>query len=266
MGMSFDIEQFFEYRLILTGVWLVALLFLGFAHPLRPNSSRASKRVLLNLSLGGVTELAQRWISAPLIAWAATLIGETHSGPIPAHWPLWARAVAALLLLDFILYVWHRLNHEVPFLWRFHRVHHSDPHMDASTAVRFHPGEFLLASAPSLFQLWVTGFQVELYLVYDLAVFLAVPFHHANLRLPPRVSAILQTLVITPELHAIHHSIRDEETQSNYGTVFSFWDRIFRTRRSRAPAIDIEIGCLPDIPQHFLKLLAAPTGRVKPNP
>lgn len=253
--------EFFRYRTALTGLWVVLLLGLGAWRTLRPASKLEPTRVLRNFALGGITEVIQHWVAAPVLAILAGALLEIRPGLLPSEWPWAVRALLGLLLLDGLLYFWHRLNHIIPFLWRFHRVHHSDPVMDASTAVRFHPGEFLLATATSTLQLWVVGFDPATYVLYDFCVMLAVPFHHANLRLPQGWDRAIQSLLITPELHAIHHSVRAEETNSNYGTIFSFWDRIFGTRKLRGPAADIEIGVLPAARQEGIDLLISPFRR-----
>lgn len=256
--------QFFKYRTFLTLFWIAMLLIWGWRSSLRAQRPSSAQRILKNFALGGVTELTQILLAAPVLAFLATsLLAARPTGWIPVDWPWWVRSLTGLLALDGILYLWHRLNHIIPFLWRFHRVHHSDPQMDASTAVRFHPGEFLLATGTSALQMWIVGFDPATYLLYDFGVMLAVPFHHANLRLPRGWDSALQWLIITPEIHAIHHSVRPEETNSNYGTIFSFWDRIFGSRRVRGPAADIETGVTPEAPQGAWKLLTAP---VRPAP
>lgn len=261
MFVNYDSELilvFFEYRTGIIAFWVTALLALSWRFSLRPSQSLEPRLIFRNFALGGITEVAQRFLAAPALALMAVEMMKIRLGWIPQEWPLAVRAIIALLILDGILYFWHRLNHIIPFLWRFHRVHHSDPQMNASTAVRFHPGEFLLATGTSALQLWITGFDPATYLLYDFCVTVAVPFHHANLRLPGNWDRRLRLLIITPELHAIHHSIRDEETQSNFGTIFSFWDRLFRTRKTREPAASIVTGVLPLASQRLIDLLDAP--------
>jgi sterol desaturase/sphingolipid hydroxylase (fatty acid hydroxylase superfamily) len=195
-------------------------------------------------------------VSAALLR--TPFLSTTLDELIPAKMPIAGAGVVSLVLLDGVLYAWHRMNHRIPVLWRFHRVHHSDPAMDASTSIRFHPGEFLLATAASALQWTLVGGRLDLYLFYDVAVLVAVPFHHANLRLPGKLDALLQKLFITPEIHGIHHSVRPEETDSNFGTVFSVWDRILGTARMRAPASEIQVGLRPPLREKLIALLLSP--------
>jgi sterol desaturase/sphingolipid hydroxylase (fatty acid hydroxylase superfamily) len=157
---------------------------------------------------------------------------------LPA-WPLGAGAagfVAAFLLLDLMRYAIHRIEHKVPLLWRFHALHHTDPDVDITTSVRHHPFEYLFSSV--IF--WGTFVALDIppgaVLVHGLAVFAAAAGQHGNIRLPQAVERLLQPVVLTPDLHRIHHSIAVPEANANYGAVLSLWDRLFGTLVSLPPA------------------------------
>ncbi|MGI9456405.1 MAG: sterol desaturase family protein [Aeoliella sp.] len=156
--------------------------------------------------------------------------------PIVAEWAL------AFLLFDLWMYFWHRINHVVPFLWRFHRMHHSDRQMDTSTGVRFHTGEIVLSSFARIAIVPVLGISVEQLIAYEAALLPVVFFHHSNLWIPRWLDYGLAYVVVSPAVHRVHHSQIRDETNSNYGSIFSWWDRLFRTLRMRADVENIKYG------------------------
>lgn len=141
--------------------------------------------------------------------------------------------VLALVLLDGWLYFWHRANHAVPLLWRFHRMHHSDRHMDVTTATRFHLGEHIGASVLRLGLIPIVGFEVWHLAIYDTLVVVVTQFHHADISIG-RWDRWLRWLMVTPNMHKVHHSDWQPETNSNYATVLSLWDRLFGSFRMRS--------------------------------
>lgn len=147
----------------------------------------------------------------------------------------------ALILLDGWMYLWHRANHVVPMLWRFHRTHHSDNRMDVTTATRFHIGEHAGAVALRLVLIPLLGFEVWHVVAYDLLVIVVIQFHHADISLG-QLDRWLRVVIVTPDMHKIHHSRWKPETDSNYSTVFSLWDHIARTFRMRSNPQTIEFG------------------------
>lgn len=164
-------------------------------------------------------------------------LGLLHLLGVPWPW----RLLPAILLLDGWLYVWHRLNHRIPLLWRFHRTHHSDREMDVTTATRFHLGEHLGAATLRLALIPLFGVMAVEILVYETLVVAVTMFHHANVSLGP-LDRPLRWLVVTPRMHQIHHSRLRSETDSNYSVLFSFWDRIARTYRMRRDGEAVEVG------------------------
>ena len=174
--------------------------------------------------------------------------------------------VLAVLLLDYTLWQWHWLNHHVGFLWRFHAAHHADLDLDASTALRFHPGELLLSVPFRAVQVIVLGVSAGPLVLWETLVLAFILFHHSNLRLPARLEKILGLLVITPRVHGIHHSRRPSELHRNFGTLTSVWDRLHGLRVTDVPQDTIEIG-LPAQPTHqlgFGETLAVPFHREVP--
>ncbi|MGD9715142.1 MAG: sterol desaturase family protein, partial [Thermomicrobiales bacterium] len=148
--------------------------------------------------------------------------------------PGWLRLALALLLLDLFLYLWHRANHVIPWLWRLHRVHHADDAMDVTTATRFHPAELIASATLRLVLMPLLGLNILDLLIYDTIVIGATQFHHANISLG-RLDVVLRTLIVTPGMHSVHHSIRREECDSNYGVVLSLWDRLAGTMNTSGP-------------------------------
>lgn len=154
-------------------------------------------------------------------------------------WP-W-RLLPAILLLDGWLYLWHRLNHCIPLLWRFHRMHHSDKEMDVTTATRFHLGEHVGAAILRLALIPLFGVTVIEILMYEVLVVAVTMFHHANVSLG-WLDRPLRWLIVTPRMHQIHHSRLRPETDSNYSVLFSFWDRLALTYRMRHRNEGISLG------------------------
>lgn len=157
-------------------------------------------------------------------------------------WPGWLEALLVLVLFDLWMYTWHRANHRIPFLWRFHRMHHSDPDMDVSTGLRFHPGEMVLSALARMAVIPLLGMTLWHLVVYEALLLPVILFHHSNMRLPRWLDYGLLAVIVTPAMHRVHHSRWQPETDSNYGSIFPWWDRIFRSFRLRDDALTIELG------------------------
>lgn len=151
---------------------------------------------------------------------------------------------AVLLARGFISFATHWLMHRVPLFWRLHRVHHLDTELDVSSTVRFHPLEFLATLVPSVALVALLGLTPWILALYELLDVGVTLFTHANLRLSPRLDAALRWLIVTPDLHRVHHSIDQLETDSNFGAVFPHWDHLFGTYRAapRAPHETMPLG------------------------
>jgi sterol desaturase/sphingolipid hydroxylase (fatty acid hydroxylase superfamily) len=148
----------------------------------------------------------------------------------------------AFLMLDAWQYAWHVINHRIPLLWRFHAVHHSDGEMDASSAVRFHTGEVMLSHLARLAVLPLLGVTPLDLLIYESVMFPVILFHHSNLRIPERLDRGLRWVIVTPGMHWLHHSDEIRETNSNYASVFSLWDRLGRTYAVRRLPAEVSLG------------------------
>ncbi|MBL8172480.1 MAG: sterol desaturase family protein [Acidobacteria bacterium] len=196
-----------------------------------------------NLSLGLLNAFILTLLAGPLITQIVIQAEGSGFGLLRMfQLPAVISTIAAVLLFDGWMYLWHRANHQFHFLWRFHRVHHSDPAMDATTAVRFHTGEILISSALRLALIPLLGLTLRQLLVYESLMLPVILFHHSNVNFPEGLDRWLRVVLVSPALHRVHHSRVQIETDSNYSTIFSFWDRIGRTLRLRKDGPPVDFG------------------------
>lgn len=242
------------------GTWLAAVnltlliaAFLALAlletwRPHREHRLGLALRWTTNLGLFAINTLAVGLL-LPLAAmtvwtwtpsWRPAADAVATIGPLPV-------LLVAMLALDLSSYAMHRLEHAVHPLWRLHAVHHADTHLDASTGVRHHPLEYLLAAALGAAVITLLGLPAWAVSIYAAIAVTAAVAQHANLVLPARLDACLRPVLVTPALHEVHHSADIRDHDSNYGTLFSFWDRLFGTYRetSQAGAFRIRFGVEP---------------------
>lgn len=194
----------------------------------RPGLVHRLRHSVHNLFLGGVNALLAALLFGGLYSSLFTWMEQSSLGLLN-NLPLGriTRFIAGLLLIDLWMYTWHRLNHTIPILWAFHSVHHSDSEMDASSFIRFHPVEIVLSSLFKLPVFLVIGPQLETVLIYETILNLSTIFHHSNIGLPLKVDSLLRIVIVTPNMHRVHHSVKLREGNSNYSTTLSIWDRLF---------------------------------------
>jgi sterol desaturase/sphingolipid hydroxylase (fatty acid hydroxylase superfamily) len=149
------------------------------------------------------------------------------------EWPSWAEVAISAIILDLAIYFQHRLFHGVPVLWRLHRMHHADLDVDATTGNRFHPIEILLSMAIKFGVIVAIGAPLLGVLLFEILLNGTSLFNHANIRVPTWLETVLRLVVVTPDMHRVHHSIHRDETDSNFGFNLPWWDRIFRTYRAQ---------------------------------
>ena len=236
--------------------WLIESLA-----PFSPRTGRV-RHAARNLAVAGLNVLAL------VLLFAGLTVSVTHAtearqwgllNVVPVH-PFMKLALATLVL-DLWTYWWHRANHRLPFLWRFHRMHHSDPAMDVTTATRFHLGEIALSTVARLGIIPLAGIPLSVIVGYELVLLLSTQFHHSNIGLPARVDSLVRFVVVSPNMHRVHHSIERVETDSNYSSVLSIWDRLFRSYREKPDYRQIRFGVegfLSDRSQTIRGLLSAP--------
>ena len=220
-----------------------ALLILWQRLRPRRGVSGGFRRLSTNVSLVVIDTLILR-IAFPLLAFDLALQLEAKGGGLLHALPAWAGVAAGIVLLDFAIYWQHRILHIVPILWRMHRVHHADTSFDVTTAVRFHPLEIVFSMAIKLGLIWILGVPALAVLIFEVLLSAGSLFTHANVTLPKGWDHRLRWLVVTPEMHRIHHSVHPEETNSNFGFHLSIWDRLFSTYRKepRDGHAGMEIG------------------------
>ncbi len=227
----------------LLSVVFAGLLWLQWRFPLRRQHFAALRRVVRNLVLSAPSHAVFRFAMLPVPIALASWAQNRHLGLLNViPMPHWTRVIATFLLMDYAYWWWHWTNHMVPLFWRFHNVHHTDLDMDVSTASRFHFGEMLfsvgfLSAAVVLF-----GVGPLMLIAFFITFEAATLFHHSNWRLPLWFERILNHVMVTPRMHGIHHSIVQRETNSNWGTIFCWWDKFHRTLRRDIPQDEVTIG------------------------
>jgi sterol desaturase/sphingolipid hydroxylase (fatty acid hydroxylase superfamily) len=230
----------------LVAALVLVILFLQWRFPLRRQHFGLLRRLVRNyvVSIPGfvIVRLAMLPIPFAIAVW----VRHQRFGLL--HWlslPEWLAAILGFVALDYAYWWWHWANHMIPFFWRFHNVHHTDLDMDVTTAARFHFGEiFFSIGFLSLFVL-VFGIAPLTFITFFIVFETAVAFHHSNWRLPIRLERLLNWVIVTPRMHGIHHSIVERETNSNWGTIFCWWDKLHRTLRRDIPQDAITIGVAP---------------------
>jgi sterol desaturase/sphingolipid hydroxylase (fatty acid hydroxylase superfamily) len=230
-------------RGLLIGGAYLGLLWLERCRPLRRAVEPKARRNARNLAVAALSAAAIQLAEAPVTRPLTALVERRRRGllqriPLPG----WLEVALAVGLLDYTLYLWHVLVHEVPWLWRFHQPHHVDLDLDASTALRFHFGE-MVASVPwRAGQVLLIGVSPLALSVWQTAALVEILFHHSNVDLPIGVERCLCRLVVTPRLHGIHHSIVPEETGSNWSSGLTLWDWLHGTLRLDVRQDAITIG------------------------
>lgn len=222
------------------------LTWLERRRPLRRSVESKARREARNLAVAGVSALALRATERPVTDYLTALVERRRVGLLKlVRMPGWLETALAVVLLDYTLYLWHVATHKAPWLWRFHVVHHADLDMDASTATRFHFGEMVISVAWRAGQVVLIGVSPRALSIWQTALLVEILFHHSNVRLPIRLERALVPILVTPRMHGIHHSIVQEETDSNWSSGLTVWDWLHGTLRLDVPQDEITIG-VPD--------------------
>lgn len=228
--------------LIVAGTFVV-LTVLERRRPLRQQHESKLRRVSRNLVFAGLAATTVNLLERPVVQPLARVVERRRWGllymrrlPHPLHVGL------ALVLLDYTLYVWHVLVHRVPWLWRFHLVHHVDLDLDASTALRFHFGELAVSIPWRAAQIAAIGVSPGALTLWQNALLVSILFHHSNVQLPLDIERALSRVFVTPRMHGIHHSMIPAETNSNWSSGLTVWDWLHGTLRLNVPQDEIVIG------------------------
>ncbi|MCK6450440.1 MAG: sterol desaturase family protein [Alphaproteobacteria bacterium] len=253
-------QALLTWKGVVVAAWLVLLFLAERAFPAAPAPTGAALsaaslgRNARNLGLWLANVALSPLVVLPLTAAAAGLAPQWR----PGWWSGAPGLALDLLLFDFLIYWWHRANHVVPLLWRFHQVHHLDRFLDSTSALRFHFGEVLLSATARAAVVVALAFPLSSVLAFEGLLLLATIFHHSNLRLPAGLERALSRAIVTPSIHWVHHHRVRGDTDSNYASVLSLWDRLFASRSATARAPDMEIGVEGRKETGFLGLLLRP--------
>lgn len=234
-----------SFRLSIFFTILLVMLVLESCFPARKSKITKPVRWLGNFSLLVLSSIIARLLIPIGVAGIALYAWTQGIGLFNIiNLPTWLSITFSVLLLDLMIYWQHRIFHLVPMLWRFHKVHHADSHIDASTGLRFHPVEIALSIALKALAVLILGVPATAVIIFEVALNGFALFNHANIRLPRWLELPLRTILITQVLHRIHHSQVVNETNSNYGFSVSWWDRMFGSYKSQAQKSDedLDIG------------------------
>lgn len=204
---------------------------------------RPSTHAGRNLVVAGLAAATVHTLEAPVVMPLARLAANRRWGilrRLPG--PPWMRDLAAIVLLDYTLYIWHILVHRVPWLWRFHLVHHVDLDLDASTGLRFHAGEIAASIPWRAAQIVAIGVTPRALTLWQSLTIASVLFHHSNTRFDQRVERVLSWIVATPTMHVIHHSIDPAQQLSNFSSGLAIWDRLHGTAQFDADPSGVTVG------------------------
>lgn len=213
------------------------------ARPLRPPTQPPRSRTLSNLALDATSLAIVALVEAPITRRLAKQALHERRGVV--QWlnaPHWLRDAAAIMLMDYTMYLWHVATHKVSFLWRFHLVHHIDLDLDSTTALRFHGIDMAMSAPVRAAQVYAIGMSPRALRIWQFWFFFSILFHHSNIRLSERAERLLSRMITTPRMHGIHHSAVHDETDSNWSSGFAFWDHLHGTFRMDVPQEEIAIG------------------------
>jgi len=222
--------------------------------PYWQDKRKSLQRLGRNLGLWLLNAGLSPLVVLPLSLWATEHTVQWRPDGWQGGWGL----LVDLLLLDLWIYWWHRANHELPLLWRFHRVHHMDEYLDTTSALRFHMGEVVLSALVRVVVIVLLDVPFSTVIVFEALILICAIFHHSDIPLNPGIERVLSKLIITPGIHWVHHHAVRRDTDSNYGTVLSCWDRLFGSRSHFARTTTMRIGLEGEAERPFVRLLIAP--------
>jgi len=216
---------------------LVAMALWEQLAPRRPRIAARGPRWTAHLLLVAINTAAVR-VLLPATAVGVALLAEASGWGLLRRYPLpsWLAIIASVVALDFIIYLQHVMFHAVPVFWRLHRVHHADLDFDVTTGVRFHPIEILLSMLIKFAAIVVLGAPALAVLIFEVVLNATSMFNHGNVSLPRVFDRWLRLLMVTPDMHRVHHSVLAHETNSNFGFNLTWWDRLLGTYRDQPEA------------------------------
>ena len=228
-SMSEPLLRFSAFALM-----FLVMALLEVAAPKRKPAARKARRWATNLAITAIDTTVVRLMAAlavPLVAVAAALWAEQQGIGLLnlVVWPAWVEFIVAFVVLDLAVWLQHLASHKVPLLWRLHQMHHSDIDFDVTTAIRFHPVEIGLSMLYKVVWVLALGASALAVVLFEMILNGSSMFNHANIALPAWLDRLLRVLIVTPDMHRVHHSVEYREHDSNYGFNLSVWDRLFAT-------------------------------------
>jgi len=218
------------YRPLISGGILLFMILWEFFLPRRPLLSKRSYRWRVNLSLAVLNYIILKLIKFDLAYSSSLWVTEKHWGILNIfEFNQFTKLLLTVVTLDLLIYFQHRVFHKIPLLWQLHQVHHSDTDFDTTTAIRFHPLEIILSMLLKITFICLIGADPLGVIIFEITLNGGALFNHANIFIPKNWDRTVRLLIVTPDMHRIHHSSFSIETNSNYGFSTSLWDRIFRT-------------------------------------
>jgi sterol desaturase/sphingolipid hydroxylase (fatty acid hydroxylase superfamily) len=228
----------FAAVLLLVALWEIIA-------PRRTLQVNKRKRWLTNLSLVVIDTVAVRFMF-PILPVALAQVAESRGWGLfnSVSLTLWLNILLSFIILDFIIYLQHRLFHHIPLLWRLHRMHHTDLDLDVTSGNRFHPLEIVISMLIKMAAIILLGAPAVAVLAFEVVLNACAMFNHGNIKLPAAVDRLLRLVLVTPDMHRVHHSVIVRETNSNFGFNLPWWDRICRTYRPQPEKghLDMTIG------------------------
>ena len=219
--------------------FLLFIFIIESIFPIYKRSIKTYKRWLINFTFVLLNTLALRFLFPVLAVSFAGICSQYNIGFLNYfNIPIWIALILAFLLLDLGIWFQHLLFHHISFLWRFHKIHHSDEEVDFTTGVRFHPLEIIISMIYKLILLAIIGPPVALVIIFEIVLNASSIFSHGNIKISKSFDIALRTLIVTPNMHRIHHSEEEKETNSNYGFNLSVWDKLFGTYNKRSKKRD----------------------------
>ncbi len=219
--------SFFFGMLVLIGLWELAA-------PKRALTISKSVRWINNLGLVFFNSFILRVLFPAAAVGVAAFAGEQGWGLFNYYeQPFWFAVVASVIILDFVIYIQHVMVHAIPVLWRLHRLHHADLDYDVTTGARFHPIEIILSMLIKFATILLLGPSVVAVIIFEIMLNATAMFNHGNISLPKGIDKYLRLILVTPDMHRVHHSVEDDEANSNFGFSLPWWDRLFGTYRDQ---------------------------------
>ena len=219
--------------------FLLFIFIIESIFPIYKRSIKTYKRWLINFTFVLLNTLALRFLFPVLAVSFAGICSQYNIGFLNYfNIPIWIALILAFLFLDLGIWLQHLLFHHISFLWRFHKIHHSDEEVDFTTGVRFHPLEIIISMIYKLILLAIIGPPVALVIIFEIVLNASSIFNHGNIKISKSFDIALRKLIVTPNMHRIHHSAEEKETNSNYGFNLSVWDKLFGTYNKRSKKRD----------------------------